>query len=92
MSRFLIEIPHDAEELSCARVVRYFLASGSHLLAHADWGCADGVHSAWIIVEVGTKEEARLTVPIPFRAQARIVGLNYFTLEQIDAIIDKHRP
>lgn len=92
MSRFLIEISHDPEELACARVVKYFLASGSHLLANADWGCADGVHSSWIIVDVNTRDEARLTVPIPFRAQARIVGLNYFTLEQIEGIIEKHRP
>lgn len=91
MSRFLIELRHDPEELACARVVKYFLASGSHLLTHADWGCMDGVHSAWLIVDVGTKEEARLTVPIPFRAEAKIVGLNYFTMDQIDAIIAKHR-
>ena len=92
MSRFLIELCHDAEELACARVVKFFLASGSHLLSHADWGCLDGVHSAWFIVEVESKEEALLIVPVPFRAQAKIVALNHFTMEQIDGILNSHRP
>jgi hypothetical protein len=91
MSRFLIELHHDPDELGCARVVKFFLMSGSHLLTNADWGCADGVHSAWITVEVGTKDEALLTVPVPFRAQAKIVGLNKFTMEYIDEILDRHR-
>jgi len=91
MSRFLIEISHDPEELACARVVKYFLSSGSHLLTHADWGCNDGVHSAWYIVEVDTRDEARLTVPVPFRPQAKIVALNYFTMAEIDGIIDRHK-
>ena len=91
MSRFLIEIHHDAEEFACARVVKFFLESGSHLLSNADWGCKDGVHSAWLIVEVDTKDEARLTVPVPFRPQARIVGLNKFSLEEIDEILSRHR-
>lgn len=91
MSRFLIEISHDPEELACARVVKVFLTSGSHLLTNADWGCKDGVHSAWLIVEVDTKDEARLTVPVPFRARARIVALNKYAMAEIDEIIGRHR-
>jgi len=91
MQRFLIEHSHDPGELACARVVKFFLESGSHLLSHADWGCNDGVHSVWYIVEVNTRDEARLTVPVPFRAQARIVALNYFTKAEIDEILDRHK-
>ena len=91
MPRFLIEMNHDPEDLACARVVKVFLVSGSHLLANADWGCKDGVHSAWLIVDVDTKEEARLTVPVPFRADAKIVALNKFSLAEIDAILDRYR-
>jgi hypothetical protein len=91
MSRFLIELPHDPEELACARVVKVFLSSGSHFLTHADWGCMDGHHSAWIVVDVDSKEDARSIVPPPFRSQARIVALNYFTMEEIDAIMNSHR-
>lgn len=91
MSRFLVELSHDPEELACARVVKVFLASGSHLLTNADWGCKDGAHSAWLIVDVDTKEEARLTIPVPFRAQARIVALNKYEMEEIDEILGRNR-
>ena len=90
MARYLIEVPHDPEVKACARVVQVFLATGSHLLTHADWGCLDGQHSAWIIVETDSKEEARYVVPPAFRAGAKITGLNKFTMEQIDSIMSHH--
>lgn len=90
MPRFLIEVPHSADTLACARVVQVFLATGSHFLTHADWGCMDGTHSAWIIVDVESKDAARSILPPAFRAQARIVGLNQFSMEQIDIIIAQH--
>jgi len=58
-SRFLIEVPHEEEVTACARAVEFFLKTGSHFLNHTDWGCKDGVHKAWIIVEVDSKEDAR---------------------------------
>jgi hypothetical protein len=82
MPRFLIEVPHEAETVACAKVVQIFLA---------DWGCKDGDHRAWIIVDVGSREEARSIVPPAFRAQAKIVGLNTFTMEQIDDILRHHQ-
>ena len=91
MPRFLVEVPHDADVLACAHVVQVFLTSGSHFLTHADWGCFDGDHRAWMIVDVETKEEARGIVPAAFRADARVVGLNEFSLEQIEAILRKHQ-
>lgn len=91
MAKFLIEVPHSEEALACARVVQVFLSKGSHFLTQAHWGCMDGIHSAWMIVEADNKEEARLVVPPPFRSQAKIVGLNQFTLEQIEAVIGQHK-
>ena len=91
MPRFLIELHHEDEVLACARVVQVFLATGSHFLTHADWGCMDGEHTAWIIVEVDSKEQARSILPPAFRSQAKIVALNKFTMEQIDGIISRHQ-
>ena len=90
MPRFLIEVPHEPEVVACAQVVQVFLTSGSHFLTHADWGCLDGDHRAWIIVDVDNREDARLVLPPAFRAQARIIGLNRFSMEQIDAILSHH--
>lgn len=90
MPKFLIEVPHEAEMLACARVVQVFLNTGSHFLTHADWGCMDGEHKAWIIVDVDSKEEARCILPPAFRSQAKIVGLNQFSIDQINDILDHH--
>ena len=90
MSRFLIEVPHEADTIACARVVRVFLETGSHFLTHADWGCKDGVHKAWIIVDVENKDQARDILPAAFRSHAQIVELNTFTIKQIDEIAAHH--
>jgi hypothetical protein len=91
MARFLIEVPHEAEAAACARVVETFLRTGSHFLARADWGCKDGEHKAWIIVEVDTKDEARGIVPAAFRPKAKIVRLNTFTMDEIEDDLRGHQ-
>lgn len=91
MPKFLIEVPHDAELTACARAVQAFLGSGSHFVANAEWGCHDGDHRAWIIVELDSKEEARSIVPPMFRSRASIIGLNRFTLREVEDILREHR-
>ena len=91
MPRFLIEVPHEAEVVACARAAQVLLRTGSHFLTHADFGCSDGDHRAWIVVEGDSKAEVRNILPIPYRANARIVGLNKFSLEELDTLIEGHR-
>ena len=90
MARFLIEVPHEAEHEACLRAVRILLTSGSHFLTHSDFGCLDGEHKGWLIVEVESKEEARSILPPVFRSQANIVKLNKFTIEEIDELSRHH--
>jgi hypothetical protein len=90
MPRFLIEVSHPEERLACAKFVQVFLSTGSHYLSQSDWGCMDGDHRSWIIVEAADKEEAQRVVPPAFRAQAKVVGLNKFTLEQIESMMGQH--
>lgn len=92
MARFLIEVPHEETTAACARAVEVFLRTGSHFLTHADWGCKDGEHKAWIVVEVDTRDEARGIVPPVYRSQAKIVQLNAFTMKDIDDILRHHEP
>ena len=91
MARFLIELPHEAETVACLRAVRVLVDTGSHYLTHADFGCFDGVHKAWMIVDVGSKEEARSILPPVYRSQANIVKLNKFTVEEIDRLLEAHK-
>jgi len=86
MARFLIEAAHDPESIACIRVADIFLQTGSHFLTHADWGCLDGNHKAWIIAEVDSKKEALSILPPAIRSQAKIVKLNHFTMEEIDLL------
>ena len=92
MPKFLLEVPHSAEPLACAREVHVFLSTGSHFLTNADWGCMDGIHSAWLTVDVASKEEARMMLPSVFRAQAKITGLNKFNLQQIETMLSENKP
>jgi hypothetical protein len=90
MPRFLIEVPHEPQVVSCYRAIRVLLESGSHFLTHADFGCDDGVHKAWIVVEADSKDAARTTLPPIYRREATIVQLCKFGLEELPDLIRMH--
>ena len=90
MPKFLIELPHESEVVACARAVKVLLETGSHFLTHADFGCCDGVHKAWIVVDVDNKEEARNMLPPAYRRQASVVQLCKFGLDELDDLIKRH--
>ncbi len=90
MARFLIEVPHEEDEIACIRAVKILLESGSHFLTHADFGCEDGVHKAWIIVEADTRSEARNQLHPYYRNAATVVALSKFTLEQVEELLTHH--
>jgi len=91
MAKFLIEVPHEEERVACAHAAHILLSTGSHYLTNADFGCLDGVHKAWITVDVESKEAARSILPPAYRSQAIIVKLNKFSMEEIEKIIQHHR-
>jgi hypothetical protein len=88
--KYLIEVPHDSDTVECARVVHIFLSTGSHFLTNAEWGCMDGVHRAWIVVETEDKQQAAMIVPAAFRSKATITGLTRFRIEKIEETLRKH--
>jgi hypothetical protein len=90
MPRFLIEVPHDGTTTACVRAVEAFLRTGSHFLTHADWGCKDGDHRAWVVLEVDSREEARNVIPPVFQAQAKVVQLNAFTMMDLEHLLRQH--
>lgn len=91
MPRFLIEVPHEAEPVACARAVKILFQSGSHYLTHADFGCRDGVHKGWIVIDAEDKTEARLILHPFYSRFATITELNKFTVEELDELIDQHQ-
>ncbi len=91
MEKFLIEVPHEGDKASCVRAVQIFLASGSHFVTHAEWGCQDGDHKAWLIVEIENRDAARRILPSAYQAKAKIIKINKFTRKDMEATIrDDH--
>lgn len=90
MSKYLIEVHHSADEIECHRAVEIFLTSGSHFLTNADWGCFDGVHKAWFIMDADNKDEVIRIVPPAIRKDTSITRLNKFRLKDIDEIQKYH--
>jgi hypothetical protein len=90
MARFLIEVPHESEVVACARAAKLLLQTGSHFLTNADFGCGDGVHKAWIVVEADTREEAKSMLPPVYRQDATVVALNKFGIQELDDLIRQH--
>lgn len=91
MAKFLIEVPHEAEKIACLRAIQILLQTGSHYLTNAEFGCYDGVHKAWAIVDVDSKEEARRILPPIYRSQATVVLLSRFNLEEVDEMLRHHQ-
>jgi hypothetical protein len=90
MAKFLIEVPHEEETVACARAIKVLLETGSHFLTHADFGCRDGVHKGWIMVDADSKDEARMMLPVAYRRQASVVELCKFGVGELDDIIKRH--
>jgi RES domain-containing protein len=90
MAKYLIEVPHEANKVACERAIQVFLSSGSHFLVNAEWGCGDGEHKAWMIVDVENREQARLIVPPFYRPETKIVVLNRWRLGEGDEVLPHH--
>jgi len=81
MERFLIELEHEPVKEACNLAVKTLLATGSHFLTNADWGCKDNDHRCWIVVEVESRDEARAILPAIYKNEAKIIRLTRFTLD-----------
>jgi len=84
MARYFIESPHTAEE--CQQVLDAILMMGTDFVDRFDFGCKDGVHTMWAVVEAESESAARKMVPAFVRSKARIVKVSKFTPQQIRAM------
>jgi hypothetical protein len=78
MDRYLIETPHS--EKNCILVLREVHAMG--YLHNFEWGCKDGVHCGWAVIEAESEGQARMAVPGITRDSARVIKLIRFSEEQ----------
>lgn len=80
MDRYIVESPHSAGD--CKKALKDVLAAG--YLSHFDWGCLDGDHRGWVVIEAASAQEAMMVVPASHRPRASVVKLTKFSREQIE--------
>ena len=82
MDRYLIISPHT--EKDCSDALKQILYTG--YITHFDWGCADGEHTGWAIIEAKDAKEATMVVPPIQRSTVRAIRLNKFSPEEIESM------
>lgn len=90
MAKYLVEVVHGAERLACLHAIQVFLSTGNHFLVNADWGCHDGVHKAWFMLDVENKEDAMRIIPPFFRKDTTIVKLDKFSMKEVEEMLADH--
>jgi hypothetical protein len=71
MHRYLVVSPHTHEE--CTMAFKEVVNAG--YTTHFDWGCTDGDHTGWVVLEADNAKEALMIVPAFLRTKARAVKL-----------------
>lgn len=87
MPRFLIEFRHTDDHAGCVRALDAVVNYGSHLVTHAEFGCGDGEHAGWMILEIDDRDQALQVIPPQFRSDAKIVMLRKWTPEEIEKMV-----
>ncbi|HLD92676.1 MAG TPA: hypothetical protein VI703_00535 [Anaerolineales bacterium] len=90
MPRYLIEVPHEDTEGACNRAIQIFRATGSHFVTHAEWGCHDNEHKAWMLVDLDDKQQALAIIPPEFRAIAKVTAVERLSPAQLETIAKEH--
>ena len=80
MERFLVESPHTANE--CKLALKSVQSMG--YLNNFDWGCEDGVHTGWIVIEAENSAQALGVVPAVIRSKERVIKLSKFESGVVD--------
>ena len=86
MDRYLVESPHVLGE--CHKILDQVQAQG--YLANFYWGCDDGVHCGWAIIEAENHSMALMSVPPLLRGDARAIRLVMMSPKDIKDIKEKH--
>ena len=85
MERFLVISPHT--EATCRMAIQEVMSAG--YITHFDWGCKDGDHTGWAIIEADNAREALMVVPPAQRSSARAVRLAKFSVHDVELMHQK---
>jgi len=82
MERFLVVSPHT--EADCVKVLKEIHAIG--YITHFDWGCMDGDHTGWLVLEAENAKQALMVVPTAQRHTAKVIKLARFSPQDVEAM------
>ena len=82
MDKYLVSVTHTPAD--CIRALKAIEAIG--MITHFDWGCKDGDHTGWVIIEAENKPQAMMVVPPVLRNNAHAVMLCQFSPEAVQAM------
>lgn len=85
MEKYLIEIKNGGDRVSCLRSIQSYLASRTHYITGAEWGCIEEEHKAWLVIKTENREDAMRVIPAAYRQFAKITRLHKFTGKEINA-------
>ncbi len=85
--KYLVVTPHQPEE--CLDVLDDLSTKDKKLLSQIEWGCTDGDHTGYLLVDADSKDAAIKKLPEKERAKAKAIKMAKFTPEQIKAIHEK---
>jgi hypothetical protein len=65
-------------------------AKGNDILTNTYWGCGTGNHTAYIIVQADNEAAALNMLPSSVKDNAKIVQVEKYTVDQIEAMHKEH--
>jgi hypothetical protein len=82
LSEYLVISPHKASD--CQKVMKEVEALGPDVLSKYEWGCESGDHTAYILTQAASAEDALKMVPESIRGQARAIKVERMTPKEIN--------
>jgi hypothetical protein len=79
MPKFLVVSNHTGDD--CIKALQETLAIG--YLTHFEWGCKDGAHTGWAMLEAESMAQAIMSVPTFLRNEAKVILLTQFDPERV---------
>lgn len=81
MAKYIIEKPHTSEE--CLDDLDSMLAEAPDILDKFVWGCGQGEHNGWALIESDSKEDLVATLPESIRGKFKVTEVSKLTPEEI---------
>ena len=84
MDRYIVVSKHT--DMDCVKALKAVESIG--YITHFEWGCKDGDHTGYVIIEADSHDEAKMVVPSYERPNATVVKLNKFSVDDVRQMKD----